>query len=68
VFDKTCPDQRAASQSSHVRFRPRFIEENQTVGIEPLLPPLPPTTFYRDVLAFLFRRDKDFFLNVSFNF
>ncbi len=57
--------QGAAAQAGHVRFRGRFVEEDEPRGIQPALPPLPRPAGLGDVGPVLLAGPECLFLYVS---
>ena len=55
---------RPSSRASHIRFGPRFVDEDEPIRIEERLLPLQLFPPLRDVRPLPLRGDKDFFLTV----
>lgn len=61
LTDDSLTPQRAASKAAHLGVGPRFIDEDQLMGMQMRLPVTPGSATLGDVGAILLSRPQDFF-------
>ena len=63
-FDQSRTNRGATIGARHIRFGPRFIDEDKSVGVNFRLRLLPPTSFFSDIRTIPFLSDQRLFFRV----
>ena len=66
--NESCSLEGAATWTRHIGFRPGFIKEHESIGIESRLQSFPLGPSLGNIRTILLSSPQDFFFNVSFSF